>query len=200
MSTNQQAGPRPASRSISSTGEWSSSQGQPMAEGGAASGFALREAASRFEQASSRISTDEALARLDAASAEAEEGGEASLWKLWPAITGGAIALALLGTWAGFAFLGEQPQLSSPAAEATASGVENMRPFVLVSFDDRATMAQITRSLQALGVEIESGPLPGGVYRVSIPAEDGTTYDAIAAKLDQDPLVGRLVIGRRPPN
>ena len=199
MSTNQQAGSNPAPRSIDPTGEWLSAAQNGRS---GSSDFPRIPAgqANLSHRTSGALSTDEALARLNAASGEALEdaGAVASLWKIWPTVIGGMIALALLGTWAGFAVLGERPTPASPEAQAAATEVESLRPFVLVSFDDKATMAEISRSLRAHGVEIESGPLPGGAYRVTIPAEDGASYDAIAASLVKDPLVGRLVIGRRP--
>lgn len=204
MSANRQAGYDPAVGSIDGSEDLlPSSSGRQYASAKTSQVLPLHEEATPFTLGSSGVfSTDEALARLDAASAraEAEVGSEASLWKIWPAVIGGAIVLTLFGTWASLALLSEKSQPIAPTAQAGVTEVENTLPFVLVSFHDRATMSEITRSLQVHGVEIESGPLPGGVYRVSIPAEDGTTYDAIAAGLDKDPLVGRLVIGRRPPD
>lgn len=154
------------------------------------------------EDASPFSMAEEALARLDAASEEARERrlAAASLRRIWPAVFGAAGAVIVFTAWAGLAWIKEAPQsLSSAVSEAIAND-GSLLPFVLVSFNDRASMADITKMLHGLGLEILAGPLPGGVYRVSIPAKDGAGYDAITASLQQDPTVGWLVIGRRPPD
>jgi len=165
------------------------------------SGSLQEEAAQYSAETSSPFSTtEEALARLDAASEKAKERrlAAASLRKMWPIVFGAAGMVILLAAWAGLTWIKEAPQGLSSAVSAAITNDTGQTPFVLVSFNDRATIADITKMLQGLGLEITSGPLPGGVYRVNIPAENGTGYDAITASLDQDPSVGWLVVGRRP--
>lgn len=187
MSTHHQTGADPANQPIHVSGDL-----HPAS--------AWQNAGTHNNDNPASFSADEALARLDAASEGLEEASDASLWTIWPVIAGGTIALSLFDAWVAVALFNVQPYDFPQAVPAAVTGVGNARPFALVSFNDRATMQEITRSLEAHGLEIEAGPLPGGAYRVTIPAEDGSTYDAIAAKLDKDPLVGRLVVGYRPPN
>lgn len=73
------------------------------------------------------------------------------------------------------------------------------RPFVLVNFDEDATIGEISRSLNELGLKVVSGPTPGGLYRVGIPAETGAEYDAKSRSLESSPHVEWLVAGKRPP-
>lgn len=72
------------------------------------------------------------------------------------------------------------------------------RPFVLVTFDPAAPIGEITATLSGLGVAIAEGPLPGGMYRVVVPAEDSTEFDRISAGIAASDLVVEVVIGRRP--
>lgn len=71
-------------------------------------------------------------------------------------------------------------------------------PFLLVSFDDEALLSEVTGVLQSLRLEIDAGPLPGGVYRVILPVSTATDYDRLAAELEAQPLVARVIAGARP--
>lgn len=74
------------------------------------------------------------------------------------------------------------------------------RSFVLVNFDEDATIGEISRSLDDLGLKMVSGPMAGGLYRVDIPADTGVEYDAKSRELESSPHVDWLIAGKRPPD
>lgn len=104
-----------------------------------------------------------------------------------------AIAVALLvgqTAWMGV----------SERADYEVAGVEESAraPFVLVTFAGDASMTDITTALEEGGLVIDEGPMPGGMYRVIVPAETSAEYDALVAELEQAPFVDILVAGRKP--
>jgi hypothetical protein len=176
---------------------------QDVLSGGRKGAQSLQEAAATYRaekiSAPPSFSTEDALARLDAASEAADKRrlGAASLRKIWPIVFFSAGAAIILAISAGLIWIEDEPDTLT-AASAAMSGDMGTEPFVLVSFDNRATITDITKGLEELGLKISAGPLPGGVYRVTIPAETGSEYDSLAASLEQLPAVGWLVAGRRP--
>lgn len=178
-------------------------QSQDVLSSGGRGAQSMQEAAATYRgdtiSAPSSFSTEEALKRLDAASEAADKRrlGAASLRKIWPIVFFSAGAAVILAISAGLIWIEDEPETLS-AASAAMSGDMGNEPFVLVSFNNRATINDITKGLQELGLEISAGPLPGGVYRVRIPASTGSEYDTLSASLEQLPTVGWLVAGRRP--
>lgn len=71
-------------------------------------------------------------------------------------------------------------------------------PFVLVAFDPEASMGEITDALSGFGVSVSAGPLPGGMYRISIPVTETDEFDRISADMTASDLVEQVVIGRGP--
>ncbi|MCR4269301.1 hypothetical protein [Nitratireductor sp. ZSWI3] len=71
-------------------------------------------------------------------------------------------------------------------------------PFAFVTFKDEASMAAVSAALAERGLEIDSGPLPGGLYRVLVPATSVAQYDEIVAGLERAGVVETVVTGRKP--
>ncbi|WP_048648056.1 hypothetical protein [Nitratireductor soli] len=71
-------------------------------------------------------------------------------------------------------------------------------PFAFVTFKGDASMADVSAALGELGLEIDAGPLPGGLYRVLVSAETVAQYDEIAAALEKTDVVETVVTGRKP--
>lgn len=140
------------------------------------------------------FSTDEALARLDAASRPDRAARHSAVW-YWPFLLGALGAVVVAGSM--MAWLGEMPVLSPQTVSGTPSEGAPL-PFVLVSFAEGVSMSDVTKTLEGLGLEFMAGPFPGGVYRVAVPAETVSDYDTLAKALEADPVISWIVIGRRP--
>lgn len=143
----------------------------------------------------SSSTTDDALARLDAAYEDAFTHSTVPKWVKSLLFIATVIVLALV-IWGAVNSVNEVPEgFYSASSESAAS---SDKPFILVSFNDTATIKEITDILHGVGLEISAGPLSGGVYRVAISAKSGSEYDAISATLEQNASVNWLVAGRRP--
>lgn len=85
------------------------------------------------------------------------------------------------------------------AEQYSVAGTDRAQaPFVLVAFSAGASMAQVSAVLGASGLEIDAGPLPGGLYRVLVPAETVAQYEAVIAGLEKAGIVETVVTGRKP--
>ncbi|MBN7757485.1 hypothetical protein JYP46_11710 [Nitratireductor aquimarinus] len=102
------------------------------------------------------------------------------------------LALAILVGQTVWLNLSQNEQFSVAGADREAA------PFVFVTFRADASMAEVSALLDESGVEIAAGPLPGGLYRVLVPAETAAQYDGIAAALAEASVVETVVTGRRP--
>ncbi|EKF17965.1 hypothetical protein [Nitratireductor pacificus] len=71
-------------------------------------------------------------------------------------------------------------------------------PFAFVTFRADASMAEVSALLGASGLEIDAGPLPGGHYRVLVPAKTVAQYDGIVAGLEKAGIVETVMTGRKP--
>ncbi|VAW17038.1 hypothetical protein MNBD_ALPHA09-1905 [hydrothermal vent metagenome] len=85
-----------------------------------------------------------------------------------------------------------------PFTEAGTSQTQDDAPFVLVVFAPGSDIARITALLAETGATMAGGPKPGGIYRITLPAPDIATYEALSAQLAEDPAVAQLVAGRKP--
>ena len=87
----------------------------------------------------------------------------------------------------------------SERTDFSVAGTETAdAPFAFVTFKEDAAIADVSAALGALKLKIDAGPLPGGLYRVVVPAENGAQYDDIVARLQKTGVVATVVAGRRP--
>ena len=150
----------------------------------------------------------EALARFSAA-LDAEAGQTAAvdvpsiLARFWAgfwaipasvawATAAAAVALVLVQTVLG-------PGSSPEPIEVAGSGQGDM-PFVLVTFKPEAKLADISAFLAEQGASILSGPAPGGIYKIGIPAETAADYDRIIGLIAAQPFADTVLTGRKPGN
>lgn len=73
-------------------------------------------------------------------------------------------------------------------------------PFVLVTFKPDARLSDVSAFLAEQGATIVSGPAPGGIYKIGIPALDTAGYDRIAGLIAAQPFVEAVIPGRKPDN
>jgi anti-sigma-K factor RskA len=71
-------------------------------------------------------------------------------------------------------------------------------PFVLVTFSEGATLAEIAKLLTENGSRIESGPASGSAFKIALSAETLTQYDQQSKQLAASPLVEKLIPGKKP--
>lgn len=73
-------------------------------------------------------------------------------------------------------------------------------PFVLVTFKPQATLADVATFLADQGATIVSGPAPGGMFKIGIPATTDADYERIVGLIAAQPFADTVTIGRRPEN
>jgi hypothetical protein len=73
-------------------------------------------------------------------------------------------------------------------------------PFALVTFKPQATMAEVSSLLAGEGATILSGPAPGGIYKIGIPAKTVADYDRIVGLIAAQPFADSVITGRKPDN
>ena len=83
--------------------------------------------------------------------------------------------------------------------EIAGTGAAHM-PFALVTFKPDARIADISAVLAGQGAMILSGPAPGGVFKVGIPAETAADYDRIVGLIAAQPFADTVLTGRKPAN
>ncbi len=151
----------------------------------------------------------EALARFSAA-LDAEAGQTAAvdvpsiLARFWAgfwaipasvawATAAAAVALVLVQTVLG-------PGGSQEPVEIAGSGQGGDLPFVLVTFKSEAKLADVSAFLAEQRASILSGPAPGGIYKIAIPAETAADYDRIIGLIAAQPFADTVLTGRKPGN
>ncbi len=182
--------------------EWLASEPAAMA--------ALAEA--EAEQAGTGFANDairppaDALARfsraLDAEAGPARAAAPSIISRLWEAFW--AIPASVAWATAAAAVLLVLVQtVMEPGGRSPveiAGGEQADLPFVLVTFKPDATMADISAFLAGQGATVLSGPAPGGVFKVGIPAETVADYDRIAGLIAAQPFADTVLTGRKPGN
>lgn len=103
-----------------------------------------------------------------------------------------AVALVLVQTVLG-------PYERSGPVEIAGSGQNDM-PFVLVTFKTDARLADVSAFLGQEGASILSGPAPGGIYKIGIPAQTAADYDRIVGLIAAQPFADTVLTGRKPGN
>jgi len=73
-------------------------------------------------------------------------------------------------------------------------------PFALVVFKPQATLADVSTFLSDQGATIVSGPAPGGIFKIGIPAKTDADYDRIVGLIAAQPFADSVTTGRRPEN
>jgi len=73
-------------------------------------------------------------------------------------------------------------------------------PFALVVFKPQATLADVSAFLADQGATVVSGPAPGGIFKIAIPATTGEDYDRIVGLIAAQPFADTVTPGRRPEN
>jgi len=73
-------------------------------------------------------------------------------------------------------------------------------PFALVVFKPQATLADVSTFLADQGATIVSGPAPGGIFKIGVPAKTDADYDRIVGLIAAQPFADTVTIGRRPEN
>jgi len=73
-------------------------------------------------------------------------------------------------------------------------------PFALVVFKPQATLADVSAFLADQGATIVSGPAPGGIFKIGIPAKTDADYDRIVGLIAAQPFADTVTTGRRPEN
>lgn len=73
-------------------------------------------------------------------------------------------------------------------------------PFALVTFKSDARIADVASFLADEGATIVSGPAPGGVFKIGIPAETAADYDRIVGLIAAQPFADTVLTGRKPGN
>ena len=71
-------------------------------------------------------------------------------------------------------------------------------PFVLVIFKPAARIADITAFLDANDAAIMAGPLPGGVFRIGLPAKTVADYDRLVGLIAAQTFAESVIPGRKP--
>ncbi len=71
-------------------------------------------------------------------------------------------------------------------------------PFVLVTFKPDARIADVAAFLGDQGAVIVSGPAPGGIFKVAVPARTANEYDRISGLIAAQPFTESVTIGRKP--
>lgn len=87
-----------------------------------------------------------------------------------------------------------------PAGYEVAGAEADNRPFVLVTFTADARLSDIAAMLEENGASLSGGPLPGGMFRIAVPAATVADYEGVVATLRASPLIASLLPGRRPSN
>jgi anti-sigma-K factor RskA len=82
--------------------------------------------------------------------------------------------------------------------EVAGAGVDANAPFVLVTFAQGATLSEIAKLLSENGGRIESGPMSGSAFKISLSADTIAQYDQKSKQLAASPLVGKLIPGKKP--
>ncbi|MAS13261.1 MAG: hypothetical protein CMH69_08160 [Nitratireductor sp.] len=148
---------------------------------------------------------DDALTRFSRALAEEAGPERAAKSSLRERLAGFLPSLPVQAAWvaAGLALailVGQTVWLNLSQTEqySVAGADREDAPFAFVTFAADASMADVSALLEESGAEIAAGPLPGGLYRVLVPAETAEQYEAIVAGLEKAEFVETVVIGRRP--
>lgn len=117
-----------------------------------------------------------------------------------PALAWGTAAAALALVVVQAVTLPGNPSRDRPEtfSQAGVSQFKDDSPYVLVVFAPGADIARISALLAQTGASIASGPKPGGVYFIDLPAEDMETYARLSAVLAASPVVKQLLPGRKP--
>lgn len=164
--------------------------------------FLKEEAAAYSDGSPTTLSaTDDALARLDAAVDDSTRRLASGSWhKSWHIGFGAAALIGAFLIWNVASWLVQEPEgvVSEVSAATAAEEAGNRMPFVLVRFADTASIGEVSEAMKALNLEISSGPVQDGLYRVTIPAATNGDYDVVTARLQRSPVVSWLVAGRRP--
>lgn len=103
-----------------------------------------------------------------------------------------AVALVLVQTILG-------PYDRPGPVEIAGSGQGDM-PYALVTFKPEATLADVSAFLSEQGATILSGPAPGGIYKIGVPAETTADYDRIVGLIAAQPFADTVLTGRKPGN
>ena len=140
---------------------------------------------------------------LDAEAGPARAAAPSALARLWAgfmAIPAGfawaaataAVVLVLVQTVM-------EPGGPGGPVEIAGTDAQNM-PFALVTFKPDARIADISAVLSGQGAVILSGPAPGGVFKIGIPAKTAADYDRIVGLIAAQPFADTVMAGRRPAN
>jgi anti-sigma-K factor RskA len=71
-------------------------------------------------------------------------------------------------------------------------------PFALVTFKADARLAEIAAFLDANHAAIIAGPLPGGMFRIALPAKTVADYDKLIGLITAQPFTDTVIPGRKP--
>lgn len=83
--------------------------------------------------------------------------------------------------------------------EIAGTGQAEM-PFALVTFKPDARIADISAVLAGQGITVLSGPAPGGVFKLGIPAKTVADYDRVVGLIAAQPFAETVLTGRKPAN
>jgi anti-sigma factor RsiW len=103
-----------------------------------------------------------------------------------------AVAVLLLATQAVRDFGGDQGGVE-------IAGTEDQKlPFALVVFKPDARMADIAAFLDKNDFVIVAGPLPGGMFKVGLPAKTVAEYDKLVGLIAAQSFTDSVVAGKKP--
>ncbi|MEW9835536.1 anti-sigma factor [Mesorhizobium marinum] len=143
------------------------------------------------------------FARALEAEAGPERAAEPSLFaKLWDAFWSIPASVAWAAAAAAVALVLVQTVMEPGgrgAVEIAGTG-QAEQPFALVTFKPDARMSDIAAFLSEQGASIVSGPAPGGVFKVVIPAGTVAEYDRIVGLIAAQPFADTAITGRKPDN
>jgi hypothetical protein len=92
-------------------------------------------------------------------------------------------------------------ELSGRGGQVEIAGTEAQdMPFALVTFKPDARIADISAVLSGQGAVILSGPAPGGVFKIGIPAATPADYERIVGLIAAQPFADTVAAGRKPAN
>ncbi len=82
--------------------------------------------------------------------------------------------------------------------QIAGTGQSTNTAFVLVTFAPTATLADIAKLLAENGAQVESGPISGSTFKITLSADTITQYDQLSKQLAASPLVEKLIAGKKP--
>lgn len=151
----------------------------------------------------------DALARFnaaleaEAAPASVAAGAQSMLARLWAGFWAIPASVAWATAAAAIALVLVQTVLGPggrPGPIEIAGTEQGDLSFALVTFKADARLADVSAFLAEQGASIVSGPAPGGIYRIGIPAQTAADYDRIVGLIAAQPFAETVLTGRKPAN